>query len=73
MTGSSPGWASGYVPTAAEWNALWASKADYVQLVTLITLSPSSPSYGGDAEAALGGVPLGGFYLNGGFVMMRRT
>lgn len=28
MSGSSPNWQSGYVATAAEWNALWASKAD---------------------------------------------
>lgn len=28
MSGSSPNWPLGYVPTNAEWNALWASKQD---------------------------------------------
>lgn len=27
---SSPNWASGYVPTPAQWNAEWASKQDYI-------------------------------------------
>ena len=28
-TPSNPGWATGYVPSSAEWNATWSGKADY--------------------------------------------
>jgi Pectate lyase superfamily protein len=32
MTASTPNWATGYIPPASEWNALWAGKADYASL-----------------------------------------
>jgi hypothetical protein len=31
MTGYTPNWAPGYVPSANEWNGLWASKADFAK------------------------------------------
>jgi hypothetical protein len=70
--GNNPGWAFNFIPTATEWNNEWASKADDAgPLASLIALSPSSPSYANDTEAAAGGVQIGEFYLNGNFVMKR--
>jgi hypothetical protein len=70
--GNNPSWALGYVPSAIEWNNEWSSKADDSgPLASLIALSPSSPSYANDTEAAAGSVQVGEFYRNGNFVMIR--
>jgi hypothetical protein len=66
MSGSDPGWANGYPPTAAEWAAVFDSKLDKLQ-----TALASGPSYANDAAAAVGGVPVGGIYRNGNFLMVR--
>jgi hypothetical protein len=42
MTGSTPNWATGYVPPASEWNALWASKADYSSQTSVIAIATIS-------------------------------
>lgn len=39
MAGSTPNWASGYVPPASEWNALWASKADFSSQTSVIAIA----------------------------------
>ena len=46
---SNPGWATGYVPSSAEWNATWSGKVDY----------PASVSQGGT-----GGTTSAGAYYN---------
>ena len=71
MSGSNPNWQFGYVPPPSEWNGWWATKADVNNMV-LSTLA-SGPSYANDAAAADGGVPIGGIYRNGNFVMIRLT
>jgi uncharacterized protein YjbI with pentapeptide repeats len=42
MAGSTPNWASGYVPPASEWNALWASKADFSSQTSVIAITTIS-------------------------------
>lgn len=71
MSGSNPNWQFGYVPPPSEWNSWWSTKADVNNMV-LATLA-SGPSYANDAAAAAGGVPIGGVYRNGNFVMIRLT
>lgn len=34
-----PNWAQGYIPSAAEWNALWASKADAATAAPIYNVS----------------------------------
>lgn len=36
---NSPNWAEGYVPSAAVWNALWASKADALTTAPIYNVS----------------------------------
>ncbi len=42
MSGSSPNWRLGYVPTVAEWNALWAGKLDTVALTAEQIAEPTA-------------------------------
>ena len=77
---SSPGFVTGQVPTATQWNGYFAGKADAtggtidtptVTGAILMTTLAASTSYANDAAAAAGGVALYQLYRNGNLVQIR--
>lgn len=62
---NSPGWVQGYVPSASEWNAEWASKLDYnVGGIPIIQGGTGAATAAG-ALVNLGALPLAGGTLTG--------
>lgn len=59
---SSPGWTTGFVPTAAQWNAAFAGKVDSTVL--------SGAAITSNASGALGQLPANAFLL---FALIRET
>lgn len=58
--GSDPNWAFGYVPTATEWNAEWASKADEFSVLKYGADPTGVGNSTAAVQAAIAALPAGG-------------
>ena len=86
MSGSSPNWTKGYIPSASEWNSWWAKKLDSTYVPPAAGLPITGGTVTGNTTFTakvtintlnLTGIPTsnaglttGDVYLNGGFLMV---